>query len=420
MATGTSPSAAEEALGTTNKTENFQRLTWLLMRGGLALLRDVFDDIHPPLKLPAVLISVRKQLKDLKTTDGNKVFSKTELKCLYNPHGPRTYGKSAEFDISLLYKLLRSICKLTEPATGWDGLPKSTDHSLEADVVRIRFYRNKIYGHNHSMKVPNADFENLWLEIREALLRIAGHFSNANRDEWEESIQNFFHDPLTEDAKEYVEELRYWYLMDMDTKDELEKIDKKVEQLEIKQDQRFLEILFALKDLQKNRSPSSAPEVEDAQLPSESVETLKPKLLEKPPDEEIAVLSTGTQLQANQQSNQEFPSFWDVVYSFKRPLNLLFKYFKNKIGVFVQGYRPGSLIVTVSCSSLGVLEALWEEYQTGHLNRVAQAALVTTEVLEKLNLREVKLRTIISEADYLSYKEFLKHSSGNGKILDND
>ena len=95
----------------------------------------------------------------------------------------------------------------------------------------------------------------------------------------------------------------------------------------------------------------------------------------------------------------------------------MFEYLKSKLGVNVHDYRLGSLIVTVSCSSLEVLEELWEEYRTGHLNEVVQATLVTAEVLEKLNLGEVKLRTIISEEDYMSYKEFLKNSSGNAVKL---
>ena len=65
------------------------------------------------------------------------------------------------------------------------------------------------------------------------------------------------------------------------------------------------------------------------------------------------------------------------------------------------------MILTVSCSSLEVLEALWKEYRTGHLNKVFQASLVTAEVLKKADLSEAKLRTIISEEDYLSYKDFL-------------
>ena len=72
MASGTSPSAAEETLRTTVEKANFQRLTWLLMRGGLALLRDVFDTIHRPANLPAVLSAKKVHLQTLKTTTGTK------------------------------------------------------------------------------------------------------------------------------------------------------------------------------------------------------------------------------------------------------------------------------------------------------------------------------------------------------------
>ena len=122
MATGSSPSAADEALSTTDEKANFQRLTRLLMRGGLALLREVFDSIYPPANLPAVLSNpvMRTQLQTLRR---NKVLTHPEWNCLYNPSGPGTYGKSTDFDISLLCKLLRAICSLTPPATGWDILP---------------------------------------------------------------------------------------------------------------------------------------------------------------------------------------------------------------------------------------------------------------------------------------------------------
>ena len=94
----------------------------------------------------------------------------------------------------------------------------------------------------------------------------------------------------------------------------------------------------------------------------------------------------------------------------------MIRYLKIKLGVDVQRCRLGSFVITVSCSSLEVLEALWNAYRTGRLNEVVQDTLVTGEVLEKLELCEVKLRTIISEEDYLSYKEFLKNRSGNDEI----
>ena len=423
MATGTSLSAAYEALRATDEKANFQRLTRLLMRGGLALLKEVFDSIHPPPNFPAVLSNpvIKTQLQTLRR---NRVLTHPEWNCLYNPSGPGTYGKSTDFDISLLCKLLRKICSLTPPATGWDILPNSTDHSLEADLARIKFYRNKIYGHNHSMEITNADFEKLWMEISEALLRIASSISSAKRDEWKKSIEKFFFEPLTPDAEECVDELRLWHKKDMETKDEIEKlritqelIQKQLQQMQIERKERDMEILIVLNSLKESGSAvSPSSRMEGDQLPFERLETRIPIPPEQSSAEGTAGLSTLSALQESQQNIPVALDFWYVVFSFKRSLELLITYLKLKLGVDVQSYRLGSFVITVSCSSLEVLEALWNEYRTGRLNEVIQDALVTEEVLEKLELSEVKLRTIISEEDYLSYKEFLKNRSGNDEI----
>ncbi|CAH3167387.1 unnamed protein product, partial [Porites evermanni] len=396
MATGTSLSAAFEALRATDEKANFQRLTRLLMRGGLALLKEVFDSIHPPPNLPAALSNpvIKTQLQTLRR---NRVLTHPEWNCLYNPSGPGTYGKSTDFDISLLCKLLRAICNLTPPITGWDNLPNNTDHSLGADLIRIRIYRNSIYGHKHSMEITNADFEKLWREISEVLLRIAIGISSAKRDEWKKSIEMFFHEPLTPDAKECVDKLRLWYLIDMDTKDKLEKLDEKMEKMKIEQNQKHMEILIFLESL-KASGPvvSSSPQVDGAQLLSERLETRIPIPPDQPSAESATSLSTSTELEAASQQNRPVvPDFWYVVYSFKSSLNLFITYLKIKLGVDVEDYRLGSLVITVSCSSLEVLEALWSEYRTGRLKEVVQDTLVTEEVLEKLELSEVQLRTII-------------------------
>ena len=423
MATGTSLSAAYEALRATDEKANFQRLTRLLMRGGLALLKEVFDSIHSPPNFPAVLSNpvIKTQLQTLRR---NRVLTHPEWHCLYNPSGPGTYGKSTDFDISLLCKLLREICSLTPPATGWDILPNSTDHSLEADLARIKFYRNKIYGHNHSMEITNADFEKLWMEISEALLRIASSISSAKRDEWKKSIEKFFLEPLTPDAEECVDELRLWHKKDMETKDEIEKlritqelIQKQLQQMQIERKERDMEILIVLNSLKESGSAvSPSSRMEGDQLTFERLETRIPIPPEQSSAEGTAGLSTLSALQESQQNIPVALDFWYVVFSFKRPLELLITYLKLKLGVDVQSYTLGSFVITVSCSSLEVLEALWNEYRTGRLNEVVQDTLVTGEVLEKLELCEVKLRTIISEEDYLSYKEFLKNRSGNDEI----
>ena len=73
----------------------------------------------------------------------------------------------------------------------------------------------------------------------------------------------------------------------------------------------------------------------------------------------------------------------------------------------------GSWHITVECSSLQVLEGLWEDYRSGHLNSVAQEMLISPQVLEKLGLTELKLKTYISEDQYEKGKKLLEASSGD-------
>ena len=462
MATGISLSAPDKALHTSSEKANFQRLARLLMCGGLTLLREVFDSIHPPTNLPAVLShpATARQLNGARLT-------RAERDCIYLPSGG--YGTSSDFDITLLFRLLRTICNLTPPLTGWDCLPPTTDLSRESDLVRIKFYRNAIYGHSQTMEISDDEFVDLWREISEALLRIAGSFSSAKRDEWKESIDKFLLDPLTPDAERSAEALQSWYKTDLDTKDEMlrlrnametwnkndrdtkdevEKLTNEVKQMKIKDEQRsvilkeqmnimqeqlnlkqeqtntmlqkMINIVINLESFQATGasiSPShllNEPQMHEAgqrydvQSEREERECVVPITMEQTQAEGTAGQSAGAQLQTNQQDLD----FWYVLYSFKEPIRLLVRYLKFKLGVDIQGNKLGSLVITVSCSSLQVLERLWDDYCSNHLNEVVQQTLVTAEVLKELGVSEVKLKTTISEEEYEACKEFLMQSSG--------
>ena len=93
-----------------------------------------------------------------------------------------------------------------------------------------------------------------------------------------------------------VDELRLWYLMDMQTKDKLENLDEKMELMEIRNEQRHMEILIVLESLKANASvASSSPQVESTQLPSERLETRIPiPPPEQPPAESAASLKQCT------------------------------------------------------------------------------------------------------------------------------
>ena len=225
---------AEEVFRSTSTKANFQRLTRLLMCGGLRLLRETFDSIHSPADLPLRLgdPTIEAQLRGARLTN-------PERKCLYP--SPGVYGKSTDFDITLTFRLLRTICNLTPPPgpRGWDNLPNSSDHSLEADLVRIKYYRNEVY-HSKTMEITNTEFSDLWGKISEALIRIAAAISHEKKDEWKKSIDDYLNKPLTPEEERYIEELNTWYKQDMDIKSEVERLKEefKTQMSDVKKDQK--------------------------------------------------------------------------------------------------------------------------------------------------------------------------------------
>jgi len=227
------------------------------MCGGLSLLRETFDSIHSPANLPLRLSdpTIKTQLKGAR-------LSPPEWKCLYP--SPGVYGKSTDFDITLTFRLLRTICNLTPPPgpRGWDDLPNSSDHSLEADLVRIKYYRNEVYGHSKTMGITDIEFDDLWGKISEALIRIAAGISFEKRDEWKKSIDDYLVKPLTPEEERYIEELKTWHKQDMDVKSEVEKLKER--QIKIQEGQ--IKIQEGQKKIQEELTKQSPRPVHVGQL----------------------------------------------------------------------------------------------------------------------------------------------------------
>ena len=87
------------------------------------------------------------------------------------------------------------------------------------------------------------------------------------------------------------------------------------------------------------------------------------------------------------------------------------------MNVFIEDIELGSLLITVKCSSLQILEGLWEDYVSGHLTQVVQETLVTHEVLEILGIDKVKLIVSISEQEYERGKQIFADNSGERAAL---
>ena len=164
-------SAVAPSFRSTIGTTNYARLCRLLVDVSVHILRETFDIKRPPGNLHTVLSSppVHTVLQSLRK---KQTLSPSQWGKLYP--AIRSTVSSRNFDITLLMVLLRNICGLIRPATGWDTLPPAADTTLEAEIVRINCYRNKVYGHASEASVDDPTFNQYWQDIQDALVRLGG------------------------------------------------------------------------------------------------------------------------------------------------------------------------------------------------------------------------------------------------------
>ena len=91
-------------------------------------------DIHKLLNDPAKKRTIIPFLRLLKKED-----------ILYPKTGVFT-GSYTNFDLSLLYVLIRNLTGIPDHKTGWGNIPDNNDNSSAANIERIRILRNK-YAH---------------------------------------------------------------------------------------------------------------------------------------------------------------------------------------------------------------------------------------------------------------------------------
>jgi hypothetical protein len=235
MASAPPAPGPDEILGPSTGKTNFTRLTRLLICGGTAITRELFDFMIAPSTL-AALLKTPHVYRHLKLMKKRKIFTPPQWKVLFPSKS--TCGKSESFDITLIVKLLRELCTLTPPPKGWDALPDDSDLTLPADIARIKYYRNCVYAHgNDRMELTNSDFEDYWKRIKGALLRIVKYYavsgSSLETENWRKEIKKLRTAPLTnEEAQKNEDKLKTWCLQDPEVKQMLLEMRDEVTKLE--------------------------------------------------------------------------------------------------------------------------------------------------------------------------------------------
>ncbi|XP_015768952.1 PREDICTED: ankyrin-3-like isoform X3 [Acropora digitifera] len=75
----------------------------------------------------------------------------------------------------------------------------------------------------------------------------------------------------------------------------------------------------------------------------------------------------------------------------------------------------GSLVIVLNCQRIESLEHLWNDFLSGHLDKVAERYLVTDEMKRRLNLETINLKTTIEEENYLNCRKVLMDCSGEAE-----
>ena len=174
--------------------ENFFRVCQLLVDKGVEAFRAAFNVIHPPSTLAAVLNANKSVFRKLRYN----VITQPQWNLLFPASGTPDVEN---FDITLLAILLKNICGLCPPLTGWNTMPLAADTSMGANIVRIKLLRNHVYHHTASCQLDDSTFEKLWQEISKPLVNLG--IPQHDIDEMKVA-------PLNPEEEAYIENLKEW------------------------------------------------------------------------------------------------------------------------------------------------------------------------------------------------------------------
>ena len=198
--------AACHDLRSSREKTNFAKLSRLIVDGGRSALQTVFDAVRHPNTLQGVFSTHYTILQGLLA---RRILNRKQWDLLFPPGG--ALPDPSSFDITLLFVLLRNICGLHPPATGWDRKPSATDKLHEANLARIKWFRNEVYAHVTTTGIEAPLFTQYWVELSDTLVQLGLDQSEIDR------LKSA---PLDED--QYIGLLSKWKYEEDDIKEQLE------------------------------------------------------------------------------------------------------------------------------------------------------------------------------------------------------
>lgn len=161
----------------TKESKKWSVLCHLLLVEGIITLKRLFDKFHPPANLPEHL---NQSVTILKSLRRRNIIKPEHWNVLYPPSSSPVTSET--FDMTLLMILLRTICGISEPSTGWYRIPPDLDRSVAANIVRVQCYRNQVLQASPTeMFIDDTTFNYLWREISTSLIELGADATAINR-----------------------------------------------------------------------------------------------------------------------------------------------------------------------------------------------------------------------------------------------
>ena len=193
----TMESPPTSAFASSTEKKNGEKLWSLVTNGGAAALRILLSKSHSPQPLTTWLGQHKQTLSSLK----GRVLHDDQWQKLFPSDG--TQPDCESFDITLLMILLTNICGLSLPNTRWNNKPPQSDKSTEANIARIRYFRNLV-SHFSSTGVPTQKFNTYWEEIADVLVALEIDRNEIDALKKEEELEKLARSDFTGDINNYL------------------------------------------------------------------------------------------------------------------------------------------------------------------------------------------------------------------------
>ena len=165
--------AGHTQLTTTKENENYARLSRAIVDWMAFVLREVLTFYILP-------VDIERNARP---------FQSTKLKNLRPEQWDLIQKASTDgyfnFDITLLYALLRNLCtSVQKPSKQWGtiDLPENNEVTLGDDIERIRIVKNSLQSHTPTTKLNDTEFEGYWKILRDVCFRLDSKFNKKYTD----------------------------------------------------------------------------------------------------------------------------------------------------------------------------------------------------------------------------------------------